>query len=190
MLRRRAICQGLEFGAFSAFWTSITYQLIDVNHLSQTEVGIFALVGAAGAAAAPLAGRVADGAHGQLASAVAIALGVVAMVIAGLGANEVIVLAIGAVLLDLSVQGHQVLSQRVIYALRGDARARINTVFMSTVFIGGAISSAIAGWLYQHHGWGGVTAFAACLPAIALVIWAYGRFVAEPREAAAAAATA
>ncbi len=82
------------------------------------------------------------------------------MVIAGLGAHELVVLAIGAVLLDLAVQGHQVLSQREIYALRADARARINTVFMSTVFIGGAICSAIAGWLYEHHGWAAVSAFA------------------------------
>jgi predicted MFS family arabinose efflux permease len=56
-LRRRAACQALLFGAFSAFWTSVAYQLIDAHHLGQTGIGGFALVGAAGAAAAPLAGR-------------------------------------------------------------------------------------------------------------------------------------
>ena len=56
-------------------------------------------------------------------------------------------LALAGVLLDLAVQCHQVMSQQEIYALRGDARARINTVYMTTVFVGGAISSAMAGVL-------------------------------------------
>ncbi len=140
LLRRLALRQSLMFGAFSAYWTSITFQLVDVNHQSQTAVGIFALVGAAGAAAAPIAGRLADGAYGWLASGIGIVLGIAGLAIAGVGGHSVVVLAVGAVLLDLAVQGHQVLSQREIYALRADARARINTVYMSTVFVGGAIS--------------------------------------------------
>ena len=182
VLRRRALCQALMFGAFSAFWTSITFQLIDVNHQSQTAVGIFALVGAAGAASAPIAGRLADGRHGQLASGVAIALGILGLVVAGVGGHHIVVLAVAAVLLDLAVQGHQVLSQRVIYALREDARARINTVYMGTVFIGGAICSALSGWIYEQSGWVAVSIFGACLPAVALAIWAYGRLVAEWRS--------
>jgi cyanate permease len=79
-------------------------------------------------------------------------------------------------LLDLAVQGHQVLSQRDIYSLRADARARVNTVFMSSVFVGGALSSAIAGWLDDHYGWTGVTVFAACLPTAAAILWLVGRY--------------
>ena len=62
VLRRRAISQALMFGAFSGFWTSIAYQLVDTHHLSQTGVGVFALVGAGGAAAAPIAGWLATAA--------------------------------------------------------------------------------------------------------------------------------
>lgn len=171
VLRRRAICQALLFGAFSAFWTAITYELIGAHHLNQAEIAIFALVGAAGAAAAPIAGRLGDRGHGYLGRLIAILCGVAAMVIADLGAGSVILLAVAAVLLDLAVQGHQVLSQRDIYALRADARARINTVFMGTIFIGGALCSAIAGVLHDAYGWTGVTIFAAILPAIAAVIW-------------------
>jgi predicted MFS family arabinose efflux permease len=175
ILRRRALCQALMFGAFSAYWTSITFQLIVVNHQSQVAVGIFALVGAAGAAAAPVAGRLADGAHAQLASGIAIALGSVAMLVAGVGGHDVVLLAVAAVLLDLAVQGHQVLSQREIYGLRADARARINTVYMTSVFIGGAICSAVSGWLYERWGWIAVSTFGGCLPLVAFGVWAYGR---------------
>ena len=48
---------------------------------------VFALVGAAGAAAAPLAGRLGDRGHGHPARVV-LALGAVAMILAGLGAES------------------------------------------------------------------------------------------------------
>jgi predicted MFS family arabinose efflux permease len=46
-LRRRAACQALLFGAFSCFWTSVAFELIQRHHLGQVGIGIFALVGAA-----------------------------------------------------------------------------------------------------------------------------------------------
>jgi predicted MFS family arabinose efflux permease len=73
------------------------------------------------------------------------------------------------------VQSHQVLSLRDIYALRGDARARINSVFMTSIFVGGAVSSAVTGALLSAWGWTGVTIFAAILPAVGALIWLGGR---------------
>ncbi|GAB2998745.1 MFS transporter [Amycolatopsis acidiphila] len=174
-LRRRAACQALMFGAFSAFWTSVAFELTREHGLSQGGIGVFALVGAAGAAAAPIAGRLGDRGHGQIGSGAALALGAVAMVLADLGARSLVLLAIAGVLLDLAVQGHQVLSQQEIYGLRADARARINTVFMATIFVGGAVASAIAGSLYDAAGWPGASLFGAALPVAGLAIWAYSR---------------
>lgn len=174
VLVQRAFCQAMMFGAFTAFWTAIAYELIGVHHLNQVEVGIFALVGAAGAAAAPFAGRLADAGHGHVGRAAAIALALVAMLVAAFGAGSVVVLAVAGVLLDLAVQSHQVFSQRDIYSLRADARARINTVFMATIFVGGALSSAISGWLLDSHGWTGVALFGAALPVLGGIMWAYG----------------
>jgi predicted MFS family arabinose efflux permease len=172
-LRRRAVCQALMFGAFSCFWTSVAFELIREHGLSQAGIGIFALVGAAGAAAAPIAGRLGDRGHGRIGSGVTLALAIVAMLIADAGVHSLIVLALAGVLLDLAVQGHQVLSQQEIYGLRADARARINTVFMTTIFVGGALASAGSGLLYDAAGWSGVTLLGAALPAIGLVIWAF-----------------
>jgi predicted MFS family arabinose efflux permease len=175
VLRRLALCQAAMFGAFSAFWTAIAYELIDHHGFSQAEIGVFALVGAAGAAAAPLGGWLADHGHGRIARAGALLLGAVAMAVAGFGSHSVILLALGGVLLDLAVQCHQVMSQQVIYALRPSARARINTVYMGTVFIGGAISSAVAGLLHDAYGWSGVMVYAAALPLVGLLLWLTGR---------------
>ncbi|WP_211265381.1 MFS transporter [Actinacidiphila oryziradicis] len=172
ILRRRAICQALLFGAFSCFWTSVAFELIRRHHMGQIGIGAFALVGAAGAVAAPVSGRLGDLGHGKAASGTALVLGIAAMVLAGVGAGSVVVLAVAGVLLDLAVQCHQVLSQRVIYGLRPDARARINTVYMTTVFLGGAAASGASGAVHSMWGWTGVTALGAVLVLIALVLWA------------------
>ncbi len=174
MLRRRAFAQALQFAAFSSFWTSIGYQLIGRLGLSQAGVGIFALVGAGGAAAAPLAGRLGDRGRGHLSRLGAIIVGIGSMVLAGVGTAGVARLAVAAVLLDLAVQGHQVLAQRDIYGLGQDARARINTVFMTTIFLGGAAGSAMSGLLYQRYGWHGVPVFGCSLFVASAAVWLFG----------------
>ncbi|MDQ2837374.1 MAG: MFS transporter [Actinomycetota bacterium] len=171
-LRRRAVCQALMFATFSTFWTSITFELIKVHRLSQVGIAIFALVGAAGALAAPIAGRLADRGHGRIASGLAFVLALAAMALAGLAAHHLFLLALAGVLLDLAVQGHQVLSQQEIYQLRPDARARINTVFMGTVFLAGSIASATSGLLYEHFGWTGPASFGAALAGLGWLVWA------------------
>jgi len=173
VLRRRAACQALLFGAFSSFWTSVSFELISRHGLSQTGIGIFALVGAAGAAAAPVAGWLGDRGLGRSGSGLAIALAVGAMLLAGFGVGNLIVLALAGVLLDLAVQGHQVFGQREIYGLRANARARINTVYMTTIFASGAIASAVSGLLYERFGWLALCVFGAALPLIGLGIWAW-----------------
>jgi predicted MFS family arabinose efflux permease len=185
-LRRRAACQALLFGAFSCFWTSVAFELIQRHHLGQVGIGIFALVGAAGASAAPLAGRLGDRGHGHVGSGVALVLAVAAMILAGLGAGNLILLALAGVLLDFAVQSHQVFGQREIYELRADARARVNTVYMTAIFLGGSIATAISGTIYDSKGWVGVTMLGAGLALAALCIWA----VAALRRSRAAAVRA
>jgi predicted MFS family arabinose efflux permease len=186
VLRRRATCQALMFGAFSCFWTSVAFELIQRHHLGQAWIGIFALVGAAGAGAAPLAGRLGDRGHGHVGSGLALALAGAAMVLAGLGAGNLVLLVLAGILLDLAVQSHQVFSQREIYELRADARARINTVYMTAVFLGGAAATAICGVIYGTDGWIGVTLLGAGLAFVALGVWAVAA-LRRPRTAAAPA---
>jgi predicted MFS family arabinose efflux permease len=178
VLMRRALTQACLFGAFTAYWTAVPYELISRHHLSQAGVGVFALVGAAGAAAAPIAGRLGDAGRGTVVRACALVLGLLSMLVAGLGASSLFALALGGVLLDFGVQTHQVLSQRDIYALRPDARARVNSVYMTSVFLGGAASAAATGAVLAAWGWSGVTVMAAALIGVGLVIW-----IAERRTA-------
>jgi len=171
VLRRRAASQALVFGAFTVYWTAITYELTGQHHLTQAGVAAFALVGAAGAGAAPVAGRLGDRGYGNAGRGVAAALGVAALVLADVGAASLALLAVSAVLLDFAVQTNHVLSVRDIYALRPEARARINSVYMTSIFVGGAASSAVTGIIEQHWGWAGATVFATIMVAAAGLLW-------------------
>ena len=172
VLRARALCQSTVFGAFTAFWTAIAYELHDHHGLSQSGIGVFALVGAAGALAAPIGGRLADRGLGRSASGLMLLLASVSALVAGVGASSILALGLAAVLLDLATQSHQVMSQQEIYALRPEARARINTVFMGTVFLTSSVCSAVSGFLYGAGGWSAVAVFVGVLPLLGLTVWA------------------
>ena len=171
LLRRRAAAQALMFGAFTAFWTAIALELTSQHHLSQAGIALFALVGAAGAMAAPVAGRLGDRGYSRPVRGAAAVLGVGALILAGLGSASLILLAVAAVLLDFAVQSNNVLSVRDIYALRPEARARINSVYMTTVFVGGAVASALTGITDQRWGWSGVSMLGAVFVAAAGLVW-------------------
>ena len=150
----------------------MAFELIQRHHLGQVGIGVFALVGAAGASAAPLAGlaRV-TAATATSAAASPSVLAVAAMILAGLGAGNLILLALAGVLLDFAVQSHQVFGQREIYELRGDARARVNTIYMTAIFLGGSVATAISGTMYDGEGWFGVAMLGAGLAFASLCIW-------------------
>ncbi|WP_187369588.1 MFS transporter [Fodinicola acaciae] len=171
-LRRRALYQAAMFGAFSAFWTTVSYVLTAPPFgFSQLGVGIFALVGAGGALVAPIAGRLADRGLSRPLTAAAFVTAAVAFGIAGFGAHNVIFLAVAAILIDMAVQGSLIFGQHTIYALDPAARSRLNSVYLATFFLGGAIGSQLGAYAYHLGGWTGVAVFGALLPILALTYW-------------------
>ena len=169
LLRQRSLYQALMFGAFSLFWTAVPLELSRQHGLSQSQIAIFALVGAIGAIAAPLAGRLADAGHTARASLLAMVLAPVAFWVAMVHpAYSVVGLAITGVLLDFAVQMNMVLGQRAIYALDANSRGRLNALYMTSIFIGGAVGSSLASSLYERGGWGAIVISGSALPLIAL----------------------
>ena len=184
VLRQRAFYQGGMFATFSLFWTAAPLELARNHGLSQSEIALFALVGALGAIAAPIAGRLADAGHTHRASLLAMLFAALSFLPAFVHPlYSVIGLAVTGVVLDFCVQMNMVLGQRAIYALDANSRSRLNALYMTSIFIGGAFGSAIASSVYEHGGWLGVMLVGSAFPLVALL-----RFLSVPREAAPVAA--
>lgn len=80
VLRRRAIYHAFVFGAFSLFWTTVPLLLSGPDfHFSQKAIALYALVGIAGAVAAPIGGRLADRGLTRLATGIALVVVVVSL---------------------------------------------------------------------------------------------------------------
>jgi predicted MFS family arabinose efflux permease len=171
VLRRRAAYQAAMFGAFSVFWTSITFLLSgEPYHFSQSQIGFFALAGAAGAMFASFAGKLADRGYGWAGTGLGLLSGAAAFGLTLLQ-NHLWALVAGGILLDLAVNTVMVFGQHAIYSLNPAARSRLNTVFIATFFFGGALSSALAGIAFAYRGWPAVVALGAGLPALAFLFW-------------------
>ena len=176
VLRRRAWHGACAFAGFSVLWTSLAFLLSgSPYHYSNAVIGLFGLVGAAGIFAANLAGKMADSERARITTVVAGALLAGSFALAWVGRTSLAALIVGIVVLDMGTQGMQITNQAVIYALRPDARSRINSAYMVCYFVGGAVGSIAAGALYGSHGWAGVCLLGAGFGVLTLALSAYER---------------
>ena len=76
----------------------------------------------------------------------------------------------GVVLLDLGMQSALVSNQHIVFALRPAARARLNTVLMGAMFLGGAFGSAAATLAWNMAGWPEVSALGIGFGAVATIL--------------------
>ncbi len=82
VLRRRAIYHAFVFGAFSLFWTTVPLLLSGpAFHFSQKAIALYALAGIAGAASAPIGGRLADRGLTRLATGIALGAVIVSLIL-------------------------------------------------------------------------------------------------------------
>jgi predicted MFS family arabinose efflux permease len=181
-LRRSAALGSLAFATFSVFWTTIAFLLADPPFdYSDSTIGLLGLVGAAGALAATAAGRLADRGHtraGRLLSGVLLTL---SFGVLWLGRESIAWIIVGVIVLDVGVQGTHILNQSTIYEIAPDARSRINAVYMTSYFVGGAVGSAAGALVYDRRGWGAVCVLGAVMGTAAVVLAALRR---GPRPAA------
>ncbi|MFJ8386660.1 MFS transporter [Streptomyces sp. NPDC094438] len=172
-LRRSALFQATLFGGFSAAWTALALLVTGPRYgLSAQVVGVLALIGAASMFCAPAAGRWVDrhGADRVNLWCILGALAAAAVLAAGAAGSwtGLVALMAGLLLLDIAVQCSQVANQARIFALRPEARSRLNTAYMTCSFLGGSAGSWLGIRAYAQLGWLGVCALMGALALLAL----------------------
>jgi predicted MFS family arabinose efflux permease len=175
VIRDAALLGALTFASFSAFWTTLTFRL----HAAPLDygsgvAGAFGLLGVIGAAAAPLAGRMADRLHPRAIIGVALLVNVAAWLVLLFAGHTLAGIAVGVLLLDAGTQAAQVSNQARVYTLPVHAHGRLNTIYMVCYFVGGATGSAAATAAWGAFGWNGVCAVALGALGLALTVYALG----------------
>jgi predicted MFS family arabinose efflux permease len=170
ILRIASLRGALCFACFMAFWTTLTFLLKQNFNKGSDVAGLFGLVGAFGALAAGLMGRLSDKMDAFKLSVFTLLLIVISFIIFLFSGNSVAGLIIGVIVLDMGVQATHISNQATIYALNPEARNRINTIYMVTYFIGGSIGTWLAGQAWSYYQWGGVCTLGISLSLIAIIV--------------------
>ena len=164
-LRRAAVSQGLLSVAFSAFWSTLAVMLHASFGLGSAAAGAFGLAGAAGALAAPLAGRLADRRGPERVTLLGAALTTVSF--AALGLVGVVppqaqlgLIVVASIGFDFGIQATLVAHQTIVYGIDPPARSRLNAVLFTGVFVGMATGAGLGSLALGHWGWNGVVVLA------------------------------
>jgi predicted MFS family arabinose efflux permease len=173
LLHRRGFYQGMLFAGFQVFWTAVPLLLAHEFGLGQGGIALFALAGAAGALAAPWAGRLADRGFTRAATGASIGVAALSFAIGAVSVHfhSLAGLVVAGILLDGAVQLCQVLNLRSLYMLAPELRGRLNALFMTFIFLCAAVASGISAAIYAFYGWSGVCALGGVLALAAGVLF-------------------
>ncbi|TYL46970.1 MFS transporter [Marinomonas sp. IMCC 4694] len=169
-LRMACFTQALLFAVFSGFWSVLSLVLAEPPfEYGSAMAGAFGFIGAVGVLGANISGRFID----KIGARRVLLCGLLCCVIAyGVFAAQLslVALIVGIIVLDFGLAIANVANQSTILTLDETARSRINTLYVTSIFTGGAIGSAVASFAWFHGGWGSVSVFGLFLSGSALLL--------------------
>lgn len=184
-LRYACAIQACLFAIFSAFWSILALLLAKPPfELGAAAAGAFGLVGLVGVGAANLSGHWIDR-HGTRPG---LFVGLVCCVIAyAVFVADISIrgLIVGIVLLDFGLSLANVSNQSKILSLDPQASSRINTIYVTSIFLGGSIGTAVASAAWAHSGWPAVCRFGLAAALLAFSINAVDWFISRRQKSAA-----
>ncbi|MDH6124065.1 MFS transporter [Kitasatospora sp. GP82] len=191
-VRRAIVVAASGFASFNLLWTSITLYVTGApHHWSTADAGLLGLVGIAGTVTVMVVGRFLERNWFRLLTVTAAAAMTVSLLAAGVAGAVTPVLVAACLVLDSGARVNNVANQTHALRQRPDARARVNTLYMTGYFAAGSLGSAAGTLLFTHAGWLVTCAVSAALSAFS-GIWAFrahGRGAAEDRTVATASDT-
>lgn len=173
MLREATLINALSFAQFGAFWTTMVLLLSgEPFHFNSATIGLFGIVGASGALAAPLVGKLGDKGNPRVVIGYGCVLLLISFIVFYFSSESIIGIMIGIVFIDVGLQSVHISNQTRVYSLLPEARNRMNTVYMSFSFLGTALGSAFGLWLWNLGKWQAFSIGGAMLSIASILIYA------------------
>ncbi|HWT38773.1 MAG TPA: MFS transporter [Paraburkholderia sp.] len=183
LIRQTSAIAALQFAAFSAFWATLAFHLRAMDaHYGSEIAGLFGLVGVVGALASTKAGRLIDRRNPRLVVLASGVVFVVAFAILAATGHTIAGLVAGVIVLDLGLQSGHVANMARNMSIKSDAMSRINTLYMTIRFAGGALGSSLGIWAWSIWQWPGVCAVGLALGCMSLMMQVRPRLTREPLQ--------
>jgi predicted MFS family arabinose efflux permease len=158
LLRQTAIAGGLLFGVFCSFWTTLTFYLSGppFNYRADS-IGLFGLIAIAGPLLTPAAGKLADKGYKSRLLMISISMVILSLVLLKLFPGSLLIISLVVLLLNIGVPANQITNLSIIYTLDQVSNSRINTIYMTTYFVGGSLGTFAGLLSWKYGGWNLVT---------------------------------
>ena len=170
-LRLAALRAAICFGSFLGMWSCLTFKMSGAPFFADSGViGLLSLCGITGALAATFLGKFIHRYGVYRFNLLGASLVILSWMVFAFGQNHYATIILGIVLIDIGMQCIQLSNQSTAFSLNPKASSRINSLFMTCYFLGGASGTFIAGTAWQYGGWNGVCVAGAALALIVLLI--------------------
>ena len=164
----RSLIGGFVFAAMSILFSTIALLLTsEIYQLPDVLVGVIPLIGVFGALSTQYVGKLADRGYTTVLTWTGCAIMAISWYFLYLGGQHLLNYIIGYGLINLGLAVVHSSNQNIIFRIRPDAKSRINSIYMTMYFIGGACGSALGVYAWHHGGWN-----MSCLVGILLVLGA------------------
>ncbi|ENV18239.1 MFS transporter [Acinetobacter guillouiae] len=150
----RAIIGGFAFAAMSILFSTIAVLLTsEPFKLPDVLVGVATIIGVFGALATAKIGKIADRGHTSILTWIGVALMIISWALLYFGGKYLTSYILGYGLISFGLAVVHTSNQNIIFRLRPDAKSRINSIYMTAYFTGGACGSALGVYAWHHGGW-------------------------------------
>ncbi|WP_066220820.1 MFS transporter [Formosa haliotis] len=169
-LRLASLRGALAFAGLSVFWTTLVFLMEDNFGYGSTVTGLFGLLGMVGAMGATVAGKLNDKLPKQRILLFSTLLLIISWCIFLVSGHAIFGLILGVVLVDLGMQALHITNQSIIFSKNPEGRNRVNTIYMVSFFIGGAVGTTLGALAWQHYQWTGVSILGLVLSVLILLV--------------------
>lgn len=170
-LRVSSFRASIAFGSFLALWSTLAFKMGQAPFFAGNNIiGLLGLCGIAGALTASFIGKYIHAVGVKRLNYIGCGLIFTAWLSAYWGQDSYAGIIASILLIDIGMQCIQLSNQTTIFALNPKASNRINTIFMTTYFIGGSLGTFLAGTFWHWFGWTGVVGTGIVLTACSLTI--------------------